>query len=69
MGAEDGTQHPRTAQSRNAGGMDVLGPPPYLRLHEAGSQATTVFLFTDFRPVRLLYLLGVPLMIRILILA
>lgn len=39
--------------------MDVLGP--YLRLHEAGSQATTMFLFTDLKLVRLCWLLNVPL--------
>lgn len=50
---------PRIAQSRNAGAMDMLGP--YLRLHEAGSQATTMFLFTDFRLARLCWLLSVPL--------
>lgn len=35
MEAQDGSQHPQTQQSRKAGGMDMLRPPPYLRLQEA----------------------------------
>lgn len=50
-----------TGQRRKAGGMGRLGPPPYLRLHEAGNQGTAMLLATDFRPVRLRCLLSIPL--------